>query len=225
MDEFDELVTESPDALRRSLDVLVRRGDLLELLKCTLESETLLRRVASASYAHANGFDKVVLRAAPDGSWKLRLHLWSSHQHVDQVENIHNHRWDFASLSLAGGLQADYFSVRFRQFGELDAFEYFSPETHDEYGFAELAPAAVEPLSSEPIYSGHEYGLGHEVFHRVRPVVGDAVTVVLQGPVRKGSTTVLRTPGTAPVITAVHRMTVERAQEQLERALLVVEGL
>jgi hypothetical protein len=72
------------------------------LLAQLLRSEQALASIQARSYYHHNGFRKLVL--LQNKAFKLRLHLWearSEHHH----ENIHDHRWNFASALLAGSFK------------------------------------------------------------------------------------------------------------------------
>lgn len=57
---------------------------------------------AARSYWHGNGFLKVVLL---DKGYKLRLHIWFAGTSCE--ENIHSHRWGFASHVLTGTLKSE----------------------------------------------------------------------------------------------------------------------
>lgn len=217
MEYLDELDLSTPRRLQEELQVLLDSGAITDLVKRTIHDPALLRQVALSSYAHANGFDKLVLAHGRDNGWKLRAHLWPADFGGEAIENIHNHRWDFASHSVAGELQADYFEVAIDPDGELELYEYYSPETANSYGFRLVTRALTTARSHQQILPPIQYALGHEEFHRVRPVCGPALTVVLQGPVKKGSTTVLRTPGSEPVITDVTRMNPSQSMVHLER--------
>ncbi|MBI1363810.1 MAG: hypothetical protein GC134_07470 [Proteobacteria bacterium] len=53
-----------------------------------------------SSYAHENGFIKIILHTAP--TFRLRLHCWPKGRTI--VEKIHSHRFDFSSVVLKGHL-------------------------------------------------------------------------------------------------------------------------
>ena len=216
MEYLDELDLSTPQRLQEELQLLLDSGAVADLVKRTICDPALLGQVAQSSYAHANGFDKLVMAQGRDNRWKLRAHVWPAETDGEPLENVHNHRWDFASYSIAGELQADYFDVAVEPDGDLELYEYFSPETADSYAFRLVTKAMTRARDSQRIAPPYAYALHHEEFHRVRPVCGPALTVVLQGPVKKPSTTVLRTPGSEPVITDVNRMTSSHSTMHLE---------
>lgn len=72
------------------------------LLAQLLRSEEALTSVQTRSYYHHNGFRKLVL--LQNKAFKLRLHLWEARSERHH-ENIHDHRWNFASALLAGSFK------------------------------------------------------------------------------------------------------------------------
>lgn len=76
--------------------------NMIALLSSITQSPTLLNQIAARSYWHGNGFLKVVLL---DQGYKLRLHIWFAGTSCE--ENIHSHRWGFASHVLTGSLKSE----------------------------------------------------------------------------------------------------------------------
>lgn len=76
--------------------------NMTSLLSSIIQSPTLLKQIAARSYWHGNGFLKVVLL---DQGYKLRLHIWFAGTSCE--ENIHSHRWGFASYVLTGALKSE----------------------------------------------------------------------------------------------------------------------
>ncbi|MCB9629740.1 MAG: hypothetical protein H6725_20410 [Sandaracinaceae bacterium] len=108
------------DDVRRRLDVVdpsdvqslrvavseLARGHLLRaLLVALVADERELTLIAGRSYLHGNGFHKLeLLRHA---GFKVRLHVWQLGTPAE--ENIHDHRWAFASHVLVGELRSEVF--------------------------------------------------------------------------------------------------------------------
>ena len=94
------------DAVLSGLATLLREHCHLKrmtlLLSSIIASPTLLASIAARSYWHGNGFLKVVLL---DHGYKLRLHIWFAGTACE--ENIHSHRWGFASHVLTGTLKSE----------------------------------------------------------------------------------------------------------------------
>ena len=76
------------------------RDVLRRLIKITLNDSDAMKAVKKGSYAHDNGFDKIVLGS--HANWKLRLHVWWPDSRHDYQENAHDHRWAFASTMIIG---------------------------------------------------------------------------------------------------------------------------
>lgn len=72
----------------------------LEGVVCDARAFTAL---ASRSYLHGNGFYKFELAAC--AAYKLRLHVWLPDAVAE--ENIHDHRWAFTSVIVAGDLTSE----------------------------------------------------------------------------------------------------------------------
>lgn len=77
-------------------------ASITTLLSSLIQSPEFLAEIAARSYWHGNGFLKVVLL---DQDYKLRLHIWFAGTSCE--ENIHSHRWGFASHVLTGALNSE----------------------------------------------------------------------------------------------------------------------
>ena len=87
---------DSPDVLRSSLQRLDHDDASLEV-------------IASRSYAHPNGFIKIVLYLG--GGYGVRLHVWRPEPPDYGADtNPHGHRWEFASWVVVGGLREEIFT-------------------------------------------------------------------------------------------------------------------
>jgi hypothetical protein len=85
-----------------SLQYYAKSG-LVRDLSAIRENIAWLEAVAGQSYRHANGFSKLVLADSECG--RLRLHIWEPGSAAE--ENIHEHRWHFASAVLAGSIESE----------------------------------------------------------------------------------------------------------------------
>jgi hypothetical protein len=77
------------------------------IIRAYLANRANLSTIAARSYAHSNGFEKIVLEDQP--GYKLRLHVWWRGNHALDSD-VHNHSWDFASWVLIGGLCTELFT-------------------------------------------------------------------------------------------------------------------
>src|SRR5688572_21463814 len=101
--------TESEDALWQRANMakeLGRPDALRDLIGAILGDPIQLEQVASRSYVHANGFDKLVLLGSCAPIYKLRLHIWWPGRSEPELDNVHNHRWDFSSSVVTGTVRS-----------------------------------------------------------------------------------------------------------------------
>ncbi len=161
------------------------------LIEAIITDRERLRYSARNSYKHHNGFDKIVLLGSDSPSFKLRLHVWRPTHGDAVVENVHNHRWDFATVLLDGG-------YRFQQYAaapggtEMHEYSYQSPRTEERYAMAYVGTTRVRRTLDLLLRRGCSYTLTHDVLHRVVTSPSElAVTLMLQGGIRMQTTRVL----------------------------------
>lgn len=102
LDQFFAVHQDANTALSDWLVSHFSKTQMIALLQAILADHTALEQISHRSYQHGNGFLKVVLL---DRGYKLRLHIWFAGQSCE--ENIHDHRWSFSSLILAGALTSE----------------------------------------------------------------------------------------------------------------------
>lgn len=102
LDRYFRLHQGATDALATWLQLQCHPVQVYALIQQILRDPKLLAEVSARSYQHGNGFLKVVLI---DRGYKLRLHIWQAGQPCE--ENIHDHRWSFASTILMGELHSE----------------------------------------------------------------------------------------------------------------------
>jgi hypothetical protein len=155
----------------------------------------LLSAVVARSYVHANGFDKIPLITSSHPEYKLVLHIWQGREKQQDVpiEDIHNHRWDFTSLILTGGLiweQYEHSSSDSLLYAE---YQYASPGNGFEYSLRPIGQTSLECSFRAWLPAGTAYALSHRVLHRVRPAPSCmTATIILQGRTVQEITTVCR---------------------------------
>jgi hypothetical protein len=145
-------------------------------------SRDLLDEVASRSVWHPNGFGKIVLLTGP--THRLRLHVWrrSDGMPGSSRENIHNHRWDFAMVLLAGR----YRHQEYRPTSDGEDFHAYAYTSSADKSSYSLTPAGSKPLRcvfEASLSEGSRYTIASEVIHRVIPdPASPPVSLVLEGP-------------------------------------------
>lgn len=166
---------------------LGRPENALTIVEQVLEDETLLAGIASRSYRHINHFDKVVLVGSDRPSaYRLTLHLWRPPYRADEMrdELIHDHRFNFWSVILAGALVSENF-----QLGETgDVFKryHYVPESRgrtfrDFYEYR--GEVRLKRSATKVRQAGESYFLAAPSVHRiVLPQSELTCSLVLRGP-------------------------------------------
>jgi hypothetical protein len=186
-------VAGADEGLVDALSMIASPANFRSLLAQIIGDGVQLAEVASRSIWHPNGFAKIVLLSRP--SYKLRLHIWrnSSGPQPDAREHIHNHRWDFSAILLAGG----YCHQEFRPAASGEkffAYTYRSAGDSSSYFLDPMGTQALRCVFNAHLSRGSRYTISSEVLHRVVPVPGQsAVSLVLEGPHRPSSVEVFTT--------------------------------
>lgn len=92
--------------LRRIL-ATATMADVLSIAREIEADGDQLARTAAFAYRHTNGFRKITLFRSD--ACCLRVHIWDDG--ASRAENIHNHRWGFASRVLAGTVSESRFEL------------------------------------------------------------------------------------------------------------------
>ena len=75
-------------------------NDILKIINLTLTCQNRIEAITQKSIEHDNGFVKLVLQERTADGLGCRIHFWKPGTFDS---NIHSHRWNMASLILAGG--------------------------------------------------------------------------------------------------------------------------
>ena len=160
------------------------------LVQQIISNPALLAEVSARSYRHANGFLKVVLL---DRGYKLRLHVWFPGSACE--ENIHDHRWSFASTILAGGLVseiwADTTDPQAQQFPEF-LYHAATPTqpSHKEF----MGESLLTRVCTRSQPSGSAYVLEEQTLHRIiNPGTSLVATLMCTAPTGQGTTRLVTT--------------------------------
>lgn len=170
-------------------------SDILSIARELEEDREKLARTASFAYRHTNGFRKVTLFKSD--ACCLRVHIWEHGS--SRAENIHNHRWGFASRVLAGTVSES-------------RFELAGPgKRADEFGYVR-APGAnsgllervreVELSQSGDLVHGESslYSMTTQEIHRINDDYADGlITLVLTGSRREPRSLVYSAVDTRPI--------------------------
>jgi hypothetical protein len=194
------------------LHAVSRRPTFGRLLDAVLAEEPFAEQVAARSYRHALGFDKLILAsAAPLG--QLRLHVWWPDE-VRGREHVHNHRFPFSSVLVAGRLRTylHHLSdggvpmVHFRETSDVADRRW----RFDRVGDARVAAGLVADLPA-----GAAYTMSADLLHRVEASPLLTATLFLETHQRRAWSSVYVDSGAeAP---SAHDQTVFTVQELRDR--------
>ena len=157
------------------------------LLDNIASDRTVATDVSRQSYWHSNGFAKLVVHVNDEPELRLRVHVWPrGDRHGAGYENIHNHRWPFASIVLAGAIRVD-------QFREIEDFDAPGTVVCNRLAYEAAAPGPVGELRLEgkralQMMGRHVYAAGTvyccdtDMLHTVaRASSGTAATLMVAG--------------------------------------------
>jgi hypothetical protein len=204
---------------------LTRDGrSVVDLLTGILRSESSLRQVATSSYRHLNGFDKIVLASFGRELCKLRLHVWWGDREKDTRENIHNHRWDFAAAILYGSYRFQMYEIGEGQ--DFYEYSYRSPEDDGYYVMNFVSRTSARCVLDAQVRAGARYHLSHISLHRVSANADQTVvTLMCQASPLSGATRVLSEkviPNAQHV--PVDRMSAVEIKTKLERVIAILDN-
>lgn len=157
------------------------------LIQDLLRSPQRMSEVAAHSYQHGNGFLKVVLI---NRGYKLRLHIWFPGSSCE--ENLHDHRWSFASTILTGTL----YSEIWRDAQPEEPADLLTPE-YTYYAATGDLPADKKLLGQCRLIregqiahtAGSAYHLPEQVLHRILNPGDELVaTLMCTAPTQQGTT-------------------------------------
>jgi hypothetical protein len=120
-----------------------------------------LEAVAEASYVHGNGFAKIVL--ARSGGRALRLHVATG----SAEENIHDHRWSFASKVLFGAMTNVLFEDAAADAAGIVLSERRYVRAGEESLEFPVGEARVHEISRTTYVTGDAYHMVHSQLHRI----------------------------------------------------------
>lgn len=181
-------------------------------LRSLLSDPAALSVVASRSYRHGNGFLKIVLHRSR--ALSLRLHI----QDGSAEENVHDHRWTFASTVLTGALEHDLFhDVAPGRGLRFDEWRYVR-DAHSAQKHA-LGPAWVERHSRHFVSAGQSYWLRASHLHRIRWSSPGTSTLVATWAAERADNRLLSSTEVVPT-TSIEQLSAEALAASLDRYLI-----
>lgn len=182
VETIDELLNNNSSEILTLINQSLSQPDTLSLLiRCIIESPVMFARMLDNSYYHENGFHKVVLLSGKN--FKLRLHHFGVSSKIP-MENIHDHRWAFASTILSGTLEMDMFeqSQQVVDENKLIHYLYNSDKSTGAYSTDKIGMVSLNKIESRFYEAGKTYLMLPEELHRIKNLEGqESLTLILTG--------------------------------------------
>ncbi len=187
---IDDCFGQPVESIGAVAEILATQQDLIaEYFGSILAQPALAAAIARRSYWHNNGFAKLILHQDELG-YCVRLHAWlDSAAVVEQASNVHNHRWDFASVNLSG---AGLMSRNFLRDAAGEKYHIFSYSRKSlDLAFRPLGTVGLSGQRPVMVERGEVYICRTSQLHIVNPMPGPQMfTLVVQGPARLESATI-----------------------------------
>ena len=151
-------------------------------------------RLATRATVHHNGFVKLVVVDTEEWDspslrgFRLVLHVWDPAVAPHSVEEIHNHRWRFASVLLCGALKWEHFHEYDGEDEPIPCleYEYRSPGRDTGYRLQPRGPVTLARQFVALAGVGARSMMTVSQLHRVEPVADTlSATLFLQFPVER----------------------------------------
>lgn len=177
---IDQLIAAKGDTVLLEVNKFLANPFHLSVLTYhVLRTECLLNAVLKESYYHENGFHKIVLLSSQ--LFKLRLHHFGSGVKLP-MENVHDHRWAFASSILTGTLKMDLFEVHQSEGESLKHYCYDSNKSSGEYATSPIGKKFIRKKETRTYCAGDQYLMLPADLHRIINKPGEeSVTLILTG--------------------------------------------
>ena len=184
---LDELIDQDESRALQSASQLFLNIEFKKMVSNYFETDSnAFNKVLRDSYYHDNGFDKLVLFKG--NNFKIRLHSFYPTTKITPMENVHDHRWVFASSVLQGGFEAEFFKEKIGGEELLYRYTYYADKVG---GQLKTAPRFVKKARLHKVrtvqYMANEtYVCDTEKLHRIcRVGMEGATTVIVTGKPRR----------------------------------------
>jgi hypothetical protein len=184
--ELQQLLTQLVDSgpasrvLPLALQLLGKPLVLSALLARIAHQPRWLQKVQDASYYHRNGFDKLVL--VQGDNFKLRLHHFRPVDKLLPSENIHDHRWPFASAIISGQLHMKLFKANATNGVPVHQYRYNSQRGANIHRVEPIGPCRLATTDYLIYEAGSQYFMPTTALHQIVYQPGiEALTLVLTG--------------------------------------------
>ena len=148
-------------------DLIALKDDIIRVLG----NDDNLSKIASKSYIHKNGFLKIVYETIEETV--CRLHIYPVGASADK--NIHDHRWDFSSVTICGSLQMNLYAI---SDGDSELLHTYSKTPNGGHFIQSLSPCSAELVETVNSAQLHGYYMPSHIFHRIEAVEELTITYV-----------------------------------------------
>lgn len=152
---------------------------LSQLLDLVLNEN--LDKTLTKSFIHPSGFDKLVLLSGKN--FALRVHNFHPVEVQRPSENVHNHRWEFASSIVHGHFVSDIFVPN--EGGSETRNHY----TYSKTGMSYQGLSGLNKVNSHTLTKGTAYYCPLQVFHSITEVAPTGAITVMATGFANGDTT------------------------------------
>lgn len=179
---LDQLLMSNSNKVLIRINRVFSEPPILNFLIQVLRSNHLFfEKVKKESYYHENGFHKIVLLSGT--RFKLRLHQFGACEKIP-MENIHDHRWPFASSILAGCLEMDLFQTG-KPTAESEMLFHFIYNSDKQTGcYSTTLQGQINMAKTETRFyeQGDTYLMLPQELHRIKNKKGEeSITLILTG--------------------------------------------
>ena len=185
---------EEERSLLATVSMLSGKAQLAATLRSLLADRQWVALAAAQSYAHPLGFDRLTLLSPRSYDCQLSLHVWWPDQETT-VEDIHNHRFSFASVVLDGALEMQ----TFEHANDSVPMEEYQATPGNKVGisqFRHVGDASLDCTLNSRMPAGSGYYLSSRTLHRIMTSSDTELTATLflRGPIMQPSTAVFSDP-------------------------------
>lgn len=147
-------------------------------LQEVIESHESPGRLAADAQWHPNGFLKCRVASTPHGH-HVRLHIWLNG--INAAENIHTHRWDFASRILCGELVSEQWTTGEASSSEDTYIEhlYTASDVGADYRFDVTGHRPLAMTARQPRSAGDSYIMRTDELHSICAQTNQHLTATL----------------------------------------------
>ena len=152
---------------RAAYDLIELKRDIISILG----SDAILAEIASKSYIHKNGFMKIVYETCEETI--CRLHIYPPGASADK--NIHDHRWDFDSITICGTLPMSCYYI---DEGSSEILHLYSKTPGGGHLIESQFKCSAEFIDTIYVGKLQGYKMPYDLFHRIEAVDELTITYV-----------------------------------------------